>query len=191
MQVNLLHRNPSLIPSISSLHSGPESSAKTTMMVDGQAVLDTYRIDQIVSKNGFGLRPHPAAPSAGDRLTNCGLFHVASYFNHSCLPNACRSNIGELMIIRAARPIKKGEEICLSYGKQGSSYTTDRRSCKPFGAFIAVDLSAKLKQKIHLRFEQRETSSWLWPRLCRKTTQRSLALRGSWLQQFRRRCSSS
>ena len=44
-----------------------------------------------------------------------------SYFNHSCLPNCCRFNAnasGELLSsisIRTLRPIKKGEELTISY----------------------------------------------------------------------------
>lgn len=35
--------------------------------------------------------------------------------NHSCVPNGDRSFIGDMMIIRATREIKAGEEIRLSY----------------------------------------------------------------------------
>ena len=44
-----------------------------------------------------------------------GLYPVASYLNHSCLPNTAPSFIGSTLTFRTLQPIKKGEQITYSY----------------------------------------------------------------------------
>eukprot|EP01137_Pigoraptor_chileana_P028474 Opistho-2@12473 len=44
-----------------------------------------------------------------------GLFPFASYFNHSCVPNAVKLVRGRMVMFRATAPIMAGDEICLSY----------------------------------------------------------------------------
>lgn len=51
----------------------------------------------------------------------------ASLFNHSCIANVNRAHIGDMMVVRAMRPIKKGEELCLSY-MDTAMELRDRRS---------------------------------------------------------------
>lgn len=40
---------------------------------------------------------------------------MGSYINHSCLANAHKVFLGDMMLLRALRPMKAGEEITLSY----------------------------------------------------------------------------
>jgi hypothetical protein len=44
-----------------------------------------------------------------------GLWIKESFFNHSCAPNCEWTVVGEYMIVRAMKPIKSGEELCLTY----------------------------------------------------------------------------
>ena len=44
-----------------------------------------------------------------------GLWIMPSYINHSCWPNSVRSFLGNLLIVRAARDIREGEEITINY----------------------------------------------------------------------------
>jgi hypothetical protein len=56
----------------------------------------------------------PARPGKGEtdaRKASTGLWVVASYINHSCVSNSKKEFIGDLMILRATRTIKVGEEI--------------------------------------------------------------------------------
>jgi hypothetical protein len=53
-------------------------------------------------------------PNANPELRN-GFWTHASYINHSCLPNAIRTFIGDLRFLRAARDIAAGEEITNQY----------------------------------------------------------------------------
>lgn len=77
--------------------------------------LDIGRFENIIMHNSLQTAGrddrydvHPDAATA--------LFLVPSYFNHSCLPNAGRFCIGDVMIIRTIIDIPKGEEIAIAYG---------------------------------------------------------------------------
>ncbi|KAI8096151.1 uncharacterized protein BX664DRAFT_290861 [Halteromyces radiatus] len=50
-----------------------------------------------------------------------GIYPVASFFNHSCRPNAAAVFDGSLLIIKAIEPIRSGEEITLAYIDIGRS----------------------------------------------------------------------
>lgn len=65
--------------------------------------------------------PTPASSSTTKSKTrdgggaSLGLWQRAAYINHSCLPNAYRSFIGDMMILRATRTMKAGDEILVHY----------------------------------------------------------------------------
>jgi len=44
-----------------------------------------------------------------------GLWILASYFNHSCMPNCTCEIINDMIFVHTTRKINKGEECCLSY----------------------------------------------------------------------------
>ncbi|CAN8291594.1 unnamed protein product [Cochlearia groenlandica] len=44
-----------------------------------------------------------------------GLWTLASFINHSCIPNARRLHVGDYAIVHASRDIKAGEEITFAY----------------------------------------------------------------------------
>ncbi|EOA36524.1 hypothetical protein CARUB_v10011502mg [Capsella rubella] len=44
-----------------------------------------------------------------------GLWTLASFINHSCLPNARRLHVGDYAIVHASKDIKAGEEISFAY----------------------------------------------------------------------------
>ncbi|CAG7864727.1 unnamed protein product [Brassica rapa] len=44
-----------------------------------------------------------------------GLWTLASFMNHSCLPNARRVHVGDYAVVHASRDIKAGEEITFAY----------------------------------------------------------------------------
>ena len=75
--------------------------------------------------NGFGL-PHttlrarfsPNSPEEQERervYHTSGIFVKASHINHSCYSNACRSFIGDMIIVRAARDIPADSEVFFWY----------------------------------------------------------------------------
>jgi hypothetical protein len=50
-----------------------------------------------------------------EQFHSSGVWSMASYINHSCLSNARRSFIGDMMIVRASRDIPPNTEITFSY----------------------------------------------------------------------------
>lgn len=121
--VQKLYRNPSLAPSFTTLHPGAYKPSSTTN-VDGKPVVDTFLVGQIMSFNVFGcpqssLSTHRNSktdtsnkPTAYD---SCGIWTQASFINHSCVSNARRSFIGDMMIVRATQDLQPGTEITFCY----------------------------------------------------------------------------
>lgn len=56
------------------------------------------------------------AVRGGKSISLKGLYPVASFMNHSCVPNTMHNFNGELeMIVKASLPIYRGQEITTSY----------------------------------------------------------------------------
>lgn len=55
--------------------------------------------------------------------------NIARYVNHSCTPNCYTQVIGDIIWIRAARTIRKGEEITYDYSTDGVG--SIRCRCRP------------------------------------------------------------
>ncbi|KAJ0974632.1 hypothetical protein J5N97_016597 [Dioscorea zingiberensis] len=73
--------------------------------------------------NAFGLMEPFREDDSGERKVRAyGIYPKASFFNHDCLPNACRFDYvdgdGEnntAIVVRAIHEIPEGREVCLSY----------------------------------------------------------------------------
>lgn len=80
---------------------------------DGQPVIDTFQVHDIIQRNAFG----PGAQSGDEDVSNAsaGLWLRAAYLNHSCVPNVAKSYVGDLILLKALRPIAKGEELTHAY----------------------------------------------------------------------------
>lgn len=74
-------------------------------------------------RNAFGLMEPFREEDGGERSVRAyGIYPNASFFNHDCLPNACRfdhldrEGDGNAVInVRAIHDIPEGREVCLSY----------------------------------------------------------------------------
>ncbi|KMS99978.1 hypothetical protein BVRB_1g018190 [Beta vulgaris subsp. vulgaris] len=82
------------------------------------------------SCNSFSLM-EPYSQGGGRSTRAYGLYKNASFFNHDCLPNACRFDYLDSspnndkntdIIIRLIHDVPQGKEICLSYFRVGLSY---------------------------------------------------------------------
>ncbi|XP_074268968.1 histone-lysine N-methyltransferase ASHR2-like [Silene latifolia] len=78
--------------------------------------------------NAFGLM-EPFSENGGRTVRAYAIYPHASFFNHDCLPNACRfdyidsaANGNTDMIIRMIHDVPQGREICLSYFPVNLSY---------------------------------------------------------------------
>lgn len=124
-------KNPSFAPQLLRLGGNHVGLGSQDLSADDTRVVDVFQVHDIVSRNSFGI-PTPittakteqygiyTSQSGGDGSTNLkphnsAIFCHAAFINHSCLPNVEKRFVGDLIIIRAARPISKGEEILLDY----------------------------------------------------------------------------
>lgn len=111
--VDKLLNNPSQIERVLDLFGEYSGLGKKLVEVDDKPVVDTFQIHDIIQRNAFG----PGQQTEDEDVSNAstGLWIRASYMNHSCIPNAKKDYIGDLMIVRATRRIVAGEEILQRY----------------------------------------------------------------------------
>ncbi|TKA63010.1 hypothetical protein B0A55_10430 [Friedmanniomyces simplex] len=130
----LQQTSPQCITQVTSLTGRHQGLASKAVVADGSHIIDAFQIHDIIAANAFAI-PTPAktqkteafgvmktiVPAGTDSAKamnipdNCALFSYASLVNHSCLPNATRVFIGDAIVLRATRAIRKGEEILHSY----------------------------------------------------------------------------
>lgn len=91
---------------------GSHHRGKLVSESDGLLIADAYQVRDIAKHNAFGVYPVEAGD---DEKANAGLWIHASYINHSCVANAVRCFVGDMMMVYATRSIKKGEEITHQY----------------------------------------------------------------------------
>ena len=121
MMVRQLFDNPSLAREVFKLYPGelgyPESGLEGEL-VDGVPVVDVFRVEGIRTKNCFSAPLSTFEDTQPNREPGAmakGLWAYASYMNHSCVPNTMRSFLGDVLISRATRGIRKGEELFQQY----------------------------------------------------------------------------
>ena len=109
--------------------------------------MDITHIEAVCSFNSFStspiirLRPLPDNADAEDkRVTDAmgdlhgnALYALSSLINHACQPNAYWFIWGDLMVIRAFRSMKKGEEITISYVPSTLSFSDRRKLLTKWG----------------------------------------------------------
>lgn len=115
--IDKMRRNPSQASEFFDLFDGGKFEGKQVISLDGTVVLDAFQVQAIAELSGFkcpSIRSSPdnEEPRGGE---SCGIWLRAAYMNHSCVPNTTGAFIGDMMIVRAARDIKAGEEILTSY----------------------------------------------------------------------------
>lgn len=119
MMVRQLYDNPSLATSILTLYGGDYvRSGREGQLVDGVPVVDVFLVESIRNKNNFSgplstLQDTKVESPAG-RMAQ-GVWPHASRMNHSCVPNTIRSFLGDLLVSRATRDIREGEELFHEY----------------------------------------------------------------------------
>ncbi|KAK7190032.1 TPR domain protein [Paraphaeosphaeria sporulosa] len=115
--VQKLLGNSSQIERVMDLFGDYEGDGKKIFRTGDGPIVDTFRIHDIVSRNGFGLGNQYG--EEGARNASTGLCTWAAYINHSCVPNTSKDFVGDLMVLRAIRPLIAGEEVFFSYDEDG------------------------------------------------------------------------
>lgn len=127
--IDKMRWNPGQANKYFNLYAGPNyqndeqdgEKAKAKAPIVGEAaIIDTFRVQAIAQYNGFSCPEVKSSKEFVDETERedegaAGIWLHASYANHSCLQNTSRSFIGDMMIVRALRDIKAGEEIFMMY----------------------------------------------------------------------------
>lgn len=142
--INKLIHNPKQARCYMDLYDGGQFENKELKFVDGMAAVDTFRAMAISKLNSFacpGIKSSPSTdasaqdqePEGGADPRASGVWLRASRANHSCVPNGDRSFIGDMIIMRATREIKAGEEIRLSYLNSDHPYHRRKAGLAAYG----------------------------------------------------------
>lgn len=106
--VGKMINNPAMGSEFLQLHHIQEGYGTHVDEIDGRAVVDTFQVHDMVAGNAFATPPYKE-----NRLSS--IWVRSAYINHSCIPNAERMSLGDMLLIHCTRPIAKGEEILISY----------------------------------------------------------------------------
>lgn len=132
--IDKIIHNPRQASRYLDLCDGGKFQNKVLRFVDGMATVDTFLVQAIDKLNGFdfpGIKS--SKDGSGEKSIAAGIWLHVSHVNHSCIPNADRSFIGDMMVIRATRGIKAGEEICMSYLNPEHSYPERKERLSEYG----------------------------------------------------------
>ncbi|KAI2623227.1 hypothetical protein GGR54DRAFT_597149 [Hypoxylon sp. NC1633] len=109
--VQKLLTNPSQIEKVMDLYGDYQGDGSKGTETEDGPVVDTFRVHDIMSRNAFG--PGSQFGEGG----STGLWIRAAYINHSCIANVKKEYVGDLMVLRATRPVAAGEELFHSYNE--------------------------------------------------------------------------
>ncbi|KAF1971836.1 SET domain-containing protein [Bimuria novae-zelandiae CBS 107.79] len=167
--VQKLLGNSSQIARVMDLFGDYEGDGQNIFHNEDGPIVDTFRIHDIVSRNGFGLGNQYG--EEGARNASTGLCTWAAYINHSCIANTTKDFVGDLMVLRASRALNAGEEVFISYdessdyeARQAALKTTWGFECNcPLCAAEKVDDASVRKKRAELATQAEEfVSSEHW-----------------------------
>ena len=125
-----------------------------------------------------------------------GLWILASYFNHSCMPNCICEIINDMMIVHTTRTINKGEECCISYVDCQEGFTVRKAKLKNWNSGRGFDCKClrciPMKDETTLEFKLRTDVEEEIRNACQKAGQvarnlSSIKLAGESVMSQRRR----
>ncbi|NP_001304443.2 SET domain-containing protein [Glycine max] len=146
----LHNHTPSELDTFLSLHGTPDDAildaanflhSLISPLFPPQAQLSVDLIAQLLAKdrlNSFGLMD-PYSPDGPQRSIKAyAIYPKATFFNHDCVPNACRFDYVDStnddyernstdIVIRLIEDVDEGKEVCISYFRIGRDYCTRKR----------------------------------------------------------------
>ncbi|KAM5568441.1 histone-lysine N-methyltransferase ASHR2 [Rosa sericea] len=148
---NLAVTSPSSFQVLLSLQGQPQDSAdaqflhsliSTLCPAPQQQLFSVELTAALLAKdkmNAFGLMEPPS--EFGLRSSRAyGIYPKASFFNHDCLPNACRFDYVDEgsteIIVRMIHDVPEGREICLSYFPVNQAYSSRQRTLAEDYGFV-------------------------------------------------------
>ncbi|CAE7656342.1 Smyd3 [Symbiodinium sp. CCMP2592] len=76
--------------------------------------VDTKRVQKVLLANSLS-KDIILESGAADRQPEFGCWLLPSLINHSCQPNVAEQFLGDLLLLRASKPMVAGEELLMSY----------------------------------------------------------------------------
>ncbi|XP_065859470.1 methyltransferase FGSG_00040-like [Euphorbia lathyris] len=89
-----------------------------------------------------------------------GLWVLASFINHSCIPNSRRLHIKDYILVHVSRDVKSGEEITLPYFDVLSPLEKRKEMLKEWG-FNCNCKRCKFEEETSMKQEMEVTEKWL------------------------------
>jgi hypothetical protein len=83
----------------------------------------------IILTNSFDISK---ITQTGEKVKGTALFHVPSYFNHSCMPNLIYATTGDIMLMKSSTLIPKDTEIFISYASVRRAESLQERTTTLF-----------------------------------------------------------
>lgn len=150
---NLAITNPSNFQILLSLQGSPDNDEAANFLHQVISSLFSHPHNELFSLqltssllakdklNAFGLM-HPFSETDENRSVRAyGIYPYASFFNHDCLPNACRFDYVDVnppydvaaglsntdFVIRMIHDVPQGREICLSYFPVNENYSSRQK----------------------------------------------------------------
>ncbi|KAF8753867.1 SET domain [Rhizoctonia solani] len=115
--------------------------------------IDTNRVEGIIRSNEF---------NDSIKMTHFGnneaVYLLPSLVNHSCHGTAVRTSIGSILVMRASRNLKKGQEVTCSYvgGTEGASYISRAAALRKWSFTRECELCTTDKKDGEQRCQSRE-----------------------------------
>lgn len=118
--------------------------------------LDTNRVLTILDVNSL-VEDGVSAKVLGKNSDyyGIGLWVLACFINHSCIPNARRTHVGDYVLVHASRDLKAGEEITFAYFDVLSPLGKRKEMSKSWG-FDCDCKRCKFEEGVFSRQDMRE-----------------------------------
>jgi tetratricopeptide (TPR) repeat protein len=127
-----IHFEPESGEEFYNLFAGPELGSLGSEPWRATSV-DVKRIDRIVCLDAFCCTKEPDKRIEDEEsVYGCAIWVLPSFINHSCVANCKFIPYGDVMIVRAVQPIKKGEEILVPYCIPILSYADRKQTCSAY-----------------------------------------------------------
>ena len=193
--VQFLYDNPSVAGPFFDLHSGDRDPPNRIVHAnaEGGPIIDSFTVSAILDHNAF--KPENAAhlvenpqtaARAKDPCSDAGIWVRASYLNHSCTGNVLRACIGDFMILRAVRPVRKGEELLHSYVPTLNELPDRDKSLGKFGFTCLCELCEVQRATSEQELERRRKAVKSFQKFERQGRETGLVRPGPLITQARK-----
>ena len=193
--VQFLYDNPLVAGPFFDLYSGDRDAPNRIVHADaeGGPIIDSFTVSAILDHNAFKpenaahlIEKPQAAARARDPCSDAGIWIRASYLNHSCTGNVLRACIGDLMILRAVQPVRKGEELLHSYVPTLNELPDRDESLGKFGFTCLCELCEMQRATSEQELERRQKAVRCFQKFERQGRETGLVRPGLLISQARK-----